>query len=202
MCIGAISDRLFHGRLQSRAAEVAERAYNRSARSSLRMFPRCHPKNRKHCAPQNLVDRTRCRGHVSPASQARRQGETAHKGGYSTPTGPQSTRDGDQADALHLGAGRPSRHSRCMRPTGTPRPRDVHRSRQVSWLTDQRLCLAFPARTPVTIGGRDSPLTVAGAAPASATGASPDSLLASGPGSRGTSTRSGCPRSSRLSSEI
>jgi hypothetical protein len=162
-----MSSRLFHGRLQSRTAEVVERACHRSARSFLRMFPRGHPRSREHCALRNLVGRTRCRGHVLPASQARRQGETARKGECSTPTGPQSTRGGDQADALHRGAGRPSRHSRCMRPTGTPRPRDVHRSRQVSWLTDQRLCLAFPARTPVTVVGRNSPLTVAGAAPAS-----------------------------------
>jgi len=80
--------------------------------------------------------------------------------------------------------------------TGARRPRraDVdhatHRStpperrslpRQVSWLTDRRPCLAFPVRTPVTVLGSGSPLTVAGAASASPRRARPNSLLAHGP---------------------
>jgi len=51
--------------------------------------------------------------------------------------------------------------------TGTPRPRTFLLSRQVSWLADHCLCLAFPTQSAsVTIFDSDSPLTVAGAAPA------------------------------------
>ncbi len=66
---------------------------------------------------------------------------------------------------------------------GTP-PEDLRRSRQVSWLAGQYGCLAFPMPQGISdaIDSR-SPLTVAGAAPASniafrAT-SSPNSLLAS-----------------------
>src|SRR5882757_8394999 len=54
------------------------------------------------------------------------------------------------------------------RTTGTPRPRTCMLSRQVSWLTGQRCCPAFPKplRASVTLLDSGSPLTVAGAAPA------------------------------------
>ena len=41
---------------------------------------------------------------------------------------------------------RAKRAESLMRPTGTPRPRDVTASRQVSWLTAPRPCLAFPVQ--------------------------------------------------------
>lgn len=63
--------------------------------------------------------------------------------------------------------------------TGAPRPKDVSVVRQVSWLAGHRRCPAFPAASASDQwGDNDSPLTVAGAARASARCASPDSLFA------------------------
>src|SRR5262245_55342530 len=52
------------------------------------------------------------------------------------------------------------------RTTGTPRPRTLIVSRQVSWLAGHRLRQAFPGLRPVALLDVGSPLTVAGAAPA------------------------------------
>ena len=51
--------------------------------------------------------------------------------------------------------------------TGRPPAGGRSVSRQVSWLTGQCGCPAFPGQTPVALMDRRSPLTVAGAAPAS-----------------------------------
>jgi hypothetical protein len=75
-----------------------------------------------------------------------------------------------------LAASRPQNRKRT---TGTPRPRTIDLSGQVSWLAGRRLGPAFPGSLPVTLMDLGSPLTVAGAAPALAY-AAPASLLASG----------------------
>jgi hypothetical protein len=68
-----------------------------------------------------------------------------------------------------------------MRPTGTPRPRDVHRTRQVSWLTGRRSCLAFPTRTPVTVSRQQLTAHSCGGSAGLTHVGSPASLLAPTP---------------------
>ncbi len=65
-----------------------------------------------------------------------------------------------------------------MRPTGAPRPRDVRRQGRSPGSRIDAPAWPSRCRAPVTVIGSGSPLTVAGAASASALRARPNSLLA------------------------
>jgi len=79
-----------------------------------------------------------------------------------------------KADACRPGLAEPLRNHR-----DTP-PVDVILSWQVSWLAGRRLCPSSRGFHPSDVVDKDSPLTVAGAAPVLPIFGAPDSLLAPG----------------------